>query len=224
MYRPNFCAECGERLARRGWRAWIRARFCGDCARRFGGNGLAKPIAVISIVAISAFAVGRYLRPPAPPLVIQRAANSPLSDLPVNLNDSARATNRLNSANPAAPVSNADDPGYICGARTKKGHALSSPRARCRRAMLSTQRPAGDGAFGKVSGEKQMRFTRPDHSATIDGKFGGRTHVDSSYGSRNQLLAFGPPIHARGILGITRSGRSLPLRTDRRVAFHGPTS
>ena len=121
MYRPNFCAECGERLAPRGWRGWISRRFCGDCARRLGRNSLAKPIAMISIVAVSAFAVGRYLRPPPPPLVIQRAANSSLSDLPVNPNDSARATNRLNSANPAAVVSNADDPAYICGARTKKG-------------------------------------------------------------------------------------------------------
>ena len=121
MYRPNFCAECGERLARRGWRAWMSARFCVDCARRLGRSGRAKPMAIISIVAVSAFAVGRYLRPAPPPLLIQRAANSPLSDLPVNLNDSARATKRLNSTDSAAVVSNTDDPGYICGARTKKG-------------------------------------------------------------------------------------------------------
>src|SRR5258706_13873357 len=89
MYRPNFCAECGERLTRRGWRALINARFCGDCGRRLGRSGYAKPVAIISIVAVSAFAVGRDLRPPPPPLLIQRAANSPLSDLPVNLNESA---------------------------------------------------------------------------------------------------------------------------------------
>jgi hypothetical protein len=120
MHRPNFCAECGERLARRGWRGWINPRFCGDCAQRFGGSGLLKPLLMISIVALSAFAFGRYLRPAAPPLILQRAANSPLSDLSANLNDSARTANRLNPANPAAPVS-ADEPGYICGARTKKG-------------------------------------------------------------------------------------------------------
>jgi len=76
---------------------------------------------MISIVAVSAFAVGRYWRPPPPPLIIQRAANSPLSDMPANANDSGRAANRFNSANPATVVSNADDPAYICGARTKKG-------------------------------------------------------------------------------------------------------
>ncbi len=124
MYRPNFCAECGERLTRRGWRALINARFCGDCGRRLGRSGYAKPVAIISIVAASAFAVGRYLRPPPPPLLIQRAANSPLSDLPVNLNDSARAANRRNSTNQSAEALNqlpADDKVYICGARTKKG-------------------------------------------------------------------------------------------------------
>ena len=124
MYRPNFCAECGERLTRRGWRALIRARFCGDCVRRLGRNGWVKAIATISIVAVSAFAVGRYLRPQAPPLLIQRAANSPLSDMPVNLNDSARAANHRDSIRPNAGDLNpqtADDQAYICGARTKKG-------------------------------------------------------------------------------------------------------
>jgi hypothetical protein len=78
---------------------------------------------MISIVAVSAFAVGRYLRPSPPPLLIQRAANSPLSDMPVNLNDSAR-TARRNSTNQSAETLNqlsADDKAYICGARTKKG-------------------------------------------------------------------------------------------------------
>jgi len=124
MYRPNFCAECGERLTRRGWRALINARFCRDCGRRLGGSGYAKPLAMISIVAVSAFAVGRYLRPPPPPLLIQRAANSPLADMPVNLNDSARTANRRNSTNQSAETLNqlpVDDKAYICGARTKKG-------------------------------------------------------------------------------------------------------
>ena len=120
MYRPNFCAECGERLTRRGWRAWIGARFCGNCGRRLGGAGLVRSLTVLAITAAAAFALGRYLRP-APPLLIQRAANSPLSDLTVNLNESARTTNRSNSTNPVAAVSSSDEPGYICGARTKKG-------------------------------------------------------------------------------------------------------
>ena len=125
MYRPNFCVECGERLARKGWRALLSGRLCADCARRLGGFVIAKPVALLAITAISSFALGRYLRPTAPPLLIQRAANSPLSDLPVNLNDTARTTNRkeggFTNQNAAALNPQADEPAYICGARTKKG-------------------------------------------------------------------------------------------------------
>jgi hypothetical protein len=126
MYLPNFCVECGERLPRRGWRALlIRAQFCGACNRRMGRIGRTKSLAIISIIAVAAFAIGRCLRPPAPPLIIQRAANSPLSDLPLNLNDSARPSARQDSIKQNAenlnPTSATDDNAYICGARTKKG-------------------------------------------------------------------------------------------------------
>jgi hypothetical protein len=126
MYRPNFCGECGERLTSKSWRALMSGRFCVDCARRLGGFVLAKPVAILAITAIAFFALGRYLRPPPPPLLIQRAANSPLSDLPVNLNDTGPTTNRKEGGstnqNPAVlnPRS-VDEAGYICGARTKKG-------------------------------------------------------------------------------------------------------
>src|ERR1700682_4988285 len=120
MYRPNFCIECGERLTRRGWRALIRARFCSACDRRLGRSIYAKTLTMVAIVAASALATGRYFRPPAPPLIIQRAANSPLSDLPLNLNDSTRPATRrdstkqnVESLNPIAP----DDKAFICGAR-----------------------------------------------------------------------------------------------------------
>jgi hypothetical protein len=124
MYRPNFCVECGERLTRRGWRALIGARFCSECNRRLGRNVSAKTLVTVALLVASAFAMGRYLRPPAPPLIIQRAADSPLSDLPESLKDSNRpATLRdstkqnVASINPIPP----DDKAFICGARTKKG-------------------------------------------------------------------------------------------------------
>src|SRR5229473_8720824 len=90
----NYCAECGARLKRKGWRAWLNGSRCEDCGRRLGKTSFGRPLAVIAIIAIAAFALGRYLRPGAPPLVIERAANSPLSDLPVNLNDTAKSASR----------------------------------------------------------------------------------------------------------------------------------
>jgi len=94
---------------------------------------LARPLVVIAIIAVAAFALGRYLRPGAPPLVIERAANSPLSDLPVNLNDTAKSASRNTSssensktsddhlARQTANAGSADDVVYLCGARTQKG-------------------------------------------------------------------------------------------------------
>jgi hypothetical protein len=137
MYHPNFCVECGERLARRGWRARLSARFCDNCERRLGRSGWVKPVALIAIVAVSAFALGRHLRVPAPPLLIQRAANSPLSDLPLNWNGSVPTSDRgdKDKAGPPSVVANADEPGYICGARTKKGtpchRRVHAPGERC---------------------------------------------------------------------------------------------
>ncbi len=129
----NYCAECGARLKRKGWRAWLNGRLCEDCGRRLGKTNFGRPLAVIAIIVVAAFALGRYLRPGAPPLVIERAANSPLSDLPVNPNDTAKSASRnTNSsensktsddrlARQTANAGSADDVVYLCGARTQKG-------------------------------------------------------------------------------------------------------
>jgi len=126
MYRPNFCAECGARLTRKSWRAWLHRGACVNCARRIGKTAWAKPLITVGVIAVAAFAFGRYLRPAPPPLVIQRAANSPLSDLPLNLNDSASTTTRKQNDSTSQnlvglSITTADDAVYICGARTKKG-------------------------------------------------------------------------------------------------------
>ncbi|HEY6044974.1 MAG TPA: hypothetical protein VIU65_00140 [Pyrinomonadaceae bacterium] len=72
----------------------------------------------MAVIVVAAFAFGRSLKPAPPPLTIQRAANSPLSDLPVNLNEIAqRGATNLSKAQD----SGIDDTVYICGARTRKG-------------------------------------------------------------------------------------------------------
>ena len=113
----NFCTTCGARLTRKGWRSWIRGPMCEDCSARSGRVSRARPLFAIVVLGLAAFALGRYLRPALPPLIIQRAANSPLSDLPVNLN-SPRSNGTISSQS-SSPSS--DDVVYICGARTKKG-------------------------------------------------------------------------------------------------------
>ena len=127
MYRPNFCVECGERLTQ-SRRVAILSRaggkFCDDCGRRLGKSALIRSLAMLAVIAFASFALGRWLRPAPPPLVIQRAANSPLSDSPVDLNAGARASNRKpdpGKQNSGGEVDAADDTVYLCGARTKKG-------------------------------------------------------------------------------------------------------
>jgi len=71
-----------------------------------------------SLLALAAFAFGRYLRPAPPPLIIQRAANSPLSDSPAG---PGRASDRVRQANQNQFAAGANEEAYICGARTRKG-------------------------------------------------------------------------------------------------------
>ena len=120
MSNSNFCRNCGARLARTGWRLWIRGALCDDCARRPGVNTRSRTIIVIGLLATAAFAFGRYLRPSPPPLIIQRAANSPLPDAPLDLNSLARRSPGASYSN-APPTSADDETTYICGARTQKG-------------------------------------------------------------------------------------------------------
>ena len=123
MHAANFCVECGEALARKGWRARVRGTLCDHCAQRLGTFASARPVIVVALIAVLGFAIGRYIRPSPPPLIIQRAANSPLSDAPVNPNDTRRSAKPASGSNPDAnpTVATADEAVYICGARTQKG-------------------------------------------------------------------------------------------------------
>jgi hypothetical protein len=119
MSSSNFCRNCGARLARKGWRLWMRGALCNDCATRPGVSTRNQTILGIALIAVAAFVFGRYQRPSPPPLIIQRAANSPLSDAPLDLNSIARRG--AGTSNPNGPQSSDDETVYICGARTMKG-------------------------------------------------------------------------------------------------------
>ena len=119
MLVQKFCGKCGARLRRKGWRSFLGGSLCADCARGSHRNIFFSPLGLVAVIAVAAFSFGRYLRPSPPPLIIQRAANSPLSDLPVDANDGARR-NSSNQANRNSETATSELL-YICGARTKKG-------------------------------------------------------------------------------------------------------
>ena len=133
MYRPNFCCECGERVARARWRAWTSRRFCSSCERRLRRKGLAASLLLAASLVGAGFVAGRMGRPTPPPLVVERGtlnlAPIPAGDAARRMNDGARREGAAAKTETAyGPDGTANerptDPGevvYICGARTKKG-------------------------------------------------------------------------------------------------------
>jgi hypothetical protein len=136
MYRPNFCAECGERVERARWRPWTSRRFCPLCAGRFQKKQfLLTAIAGVALFSLG-LAAGRFQRPGPPPLIVERAQPSsatPAATPKAGTQSTDEATGADAEQPPVRePGSGPDgtaskrptDPGEtvsICGARTQKG-------------------------------------------------------------------------------------------------------
>ena len=120
MYRYNFCSQCGVELSQKRWRFWHQ--LCEDCIRKNGWQSVTRPLTIMLAVAFLAFALGRYWRPGPPPLLIQRAANSPLSDSSLKSSiASGQFNGNENSTASSLSITAANAESFICGARTKKG-------------------------------------------------------------------------------------------------------
>ncbi|HYO99335.1 MAG TPA: hypothetical protein VER76_03890 [Pyrinomonadaceae bacterium] len=144
MYRPNFCAECGERITRLRWRAWTSRRFCDGCDRKkFRRGRIVWPLATCCALLGLGYVGGRAVRPAAPPLVIERSASV---SVPRSTQTTASAAGNQSAATDDAartPANDQNAPAYgadgtdrerptdpseivsICGARTKRGTPCS---------------------------------------------------------------------------------------------------
>lgn len=133
MYRPHFCAECGERVERMRWRFWHSRRFCPKCSRRFRKGQIASRLLASVCLFLLGLLMGRAARVHAPPLIVERTEMQPL---PSHAEEEQQAP----EASPASPRGATQpeqtyapdgtrgerptDPNEIvsiCGARTKKG-------------------------------------------------------------------------------------------------------
>ncbi|HEX8635856.1 MAG TPA: hypothetical protein VF703_17030 [Pyrinomonadaceae bacterium] len=133
MYQPNFCAECGGRVARVRWRVWTSRRFCVGCEKRFRRGRLLRPlVACVALLGVG-FGVGRAMRDAPPPLVIERRAPPP-APLASQLPAASAATDASKDLRPqvfgadGTETERPTEPGEIvsvCGARTKKGTPCS---------------------------------------------------------------------------------------------------
>jgi hypothetical protein len=140
VYRPNFCADCGERVLRERWRAWTSRRFCPACEKRFGREW-ARPLVACCLIAGAAFAAGRMMRPAPPPLTIERRE----LPVPALLAQQSRVSDgAAQQGSPSQPAPESQTPAQhgpdgtalerptdpfevvsLCGARTKKGTPCS---------------------------------------------------------------------------------------------------
>lgn len=132
MYRPNFCAECGERIIRPRWHLWTSRRFCPNCAPRLRNTRLLLPALACLSLFILGLGAGRALHPAPPPLVIERrqpgmtptrTAQAQLPPVNTKTGSSSAPTRPESSAANIAPARPADSPEIVstCGALTKKG-------------------------------------------------------------------------------------------------------
>jgi hypothetical protein len=138
MYKPNFCAECGERISRQRWRFWHSRRFCPACARRFRRGQILWPLiagATLFCLGLLAGRTGRSL--PPPPLIVERggklsalpaastnAATPPAGDVETGADQQATPKPEPGYGPDGTATERPTDPNEvvsICGARTQKG-------------------------------------------------------------------------------------------------------
>jgi hypothetical protein len=132
MYKPNFCAECGERITRARWHAWTSRRFCHECEPGFRATRFLLPLLAGAVLFSLGLGAGRAVRPAAPPLIVERgqapappalaAQNKtpPSGTKPESLPASARPEPLAVNAATERPA-DSSEPVTLCGALTKKG-------------------------------------------------------------------------------------------------------
>lgn len=112
MYRPKFCAECGEKVIRLRWHLWTNRKFCERCVPRLAKEQwIHAGVASLAILLLG-MALGRAGRSNQPPLIIQRSLDG-------------RVTSASGQQSPANPPATLIEEIYTCGARTKKGTPCS---------------------------------------------------------------------------------------------------
>lgn len=149
LFRPSFCAHCGEKIERSDWGILTSRRFCDVCATENIGHEMFPRIVVGMGVLAGIFGFGSYLksgsgdemralRQPRPvidqsapgrQLTAANAVKPPAGNLAMPAN---QATGQmLSAAKPASkpplvkPQVAVDEPIYYCGAATKKGTPCS---------------------------------------------------------------------------------------------------
>lgn len=151
LFRPSFCANCGEKIERADWHLWTSRRFCVVCESQFKGHDLVPRFIVGLGVLTGIFGFGSYLKsspaatgvqPIRQPRRIAEQTSANAQDqrnaVPSMQNNSAAATSATPASQNTGPAAKPndlrptgtpgtkqaatpDEPVYYCGAETKKG-------------------------------------------------------------------------------------------------------
>jgi hypothetical protein len=126
-YRPNFCAECGEKIIRLRWRIWTSRHFCNACGRRFRRERWLSALLAMVVLLFLGFITSRALKPELAPLIIQRGTGAVPSaqSSADNLSGASTTNTELASGIANTRPTTPGEEVYICGARTKKGTPCS---------------------------------------------------------------------------------------------------
>lgn len=153
LFRPSYCANCGEKIERADWHLWTSRRFCVVCESEFRGIDLIpKAVAAMGILGV-AFGISNYVgagqsngvrepiasrpfratveKPPSTDTnkISVTSAAVPGNEAPGNAAVPKAGTipNSLAGSpkNSVAERPNLDGPVYMCGAQTKKGTPCS---------------------------------------------------------------------------------------------------
>ncbi len=138
MYKPNFCAECGERITRARWHFWTSRRFCKDCARRLRKSQILVTGLAGTILFSIGLIAGRSARHAPAPLIIERGNGPTQTSAPQKAATSSQSNEQTTKGDAQQPASSFGPDGTaterptdpneivsICGARTKKGTPCS---------------------------------------------------------------------------------------------------
>lgn len=62
LFRPSFCANCGEKIERAEWKIWTSRRFCPVCESEYKGQDLLPRVIVGLGILAGVFGFGSYLK------------------------------------------------------------------------------------------------------------------------------------------------------------------
>ncbi len=142
-YKPNFCAECGEKIERVEWKPWTSRRFCDECAAPLENSIRWKTgITAIGLIVVGVFAgqIGRIAPKPiavanaqtlvstaSPNVARPNQTSTTANNQNVSTNSATNSPVQTSAAqnktavNPPPIVAVQTEDSYYCGAKTQKG-------------------------------------------------------------------------------------------------------